>query len=245
MRDKSNLTVETSVVEGLKHLKVCDLFLPNGSSWDIELLEEIFSKRDVREISSILIHRYGSKDKLIWSRTSNGTYTVKTGYAVCLQSATNMDEIRIKGDWSLIWKLKVLHKVKNLVWRVARDYLPTRVKLLSKHVLVPMTCDSCVVGIENAWHVFIHCPYALECWREAGIYDFVQSVADTVESFSQWLFKVLANASYLTKGKSSWFCGEFGVTVTIRVGAILILPLGSQFSWLLICYAVGWRLEVF
>lgn len=58
-----------------------------------------------------------------------------------------------------------------------------------------------VGGIENAWHIFVYCPYAFDCWREAGLLDYVQTVANSVDSLSPWLFQIFAGASEFNRGK--------------------------------------------
>jgi len=45
---------------------------------------------------------------------------------------------------SRIWRLKVLPKIKHLVWTMCRGYLPTRVRLEDKGVQGPIECVSCV-----------------------------------------------------------------------------------------------------
>jgi len=44
--------------------------------------------------------------------------------------------------------------------------------------------------MENNWHVFLECPCSVACWRRIGIYDILQTVTASVDSFAKLFFKV-------------------------------------------------------
>ncbi|XVF71749.1 hypothetical protein PTKIN_Ptkin12aG0064400 [Pterospermum kingtungense] len=90
------------------------------------MLEELFCKRDVKEISSILLSGINGRDRRIWSFTKDGNYSVKSGYYVALQV---LMDFAIPGDWLKLWNLKISPKIESFLWRIARDCLPTRTHL--------------------------------------------------------------------------------------------------------------------
>ncbi|XP_043813746.1 uncharacterized mitochondrial protein AtMg00310-like [Manihot esculenta] len=66
------------------HLHVCDFFEGNGRVWNIALLIEIFSSRDIRAIISISISITNKEDSFLWYFDKRGVYTVKSAYFVCM-----------------------------------------------------------------------------------------------------------------------------------------------------------------
>lgn len=50
-------------------------------------------------------------------------------------------------------------------WRMAMDCLPTRLRLTSKGVAIPINCR-CTNEFENSWHPFYSCSYAQNVWKE-------------------------------------------------------------------------------
>lgn len=51
-----------------------------------------------------------------------------------------------------------------------------------------MLCSGC---IDNAWHIFLACPFAQDCLREANLFSAVEKCSEDAESFLELLFAVL------------------------------------------------------
>lgn len=64
--------LDTNMPNGLEHLTPSDLWIPGHRKWDIELLEEIFTPRDVQEIASIPIGMSTLPDDIIWPHAKHG-----------------------------------------------------------------------------------------------------------------------------------------------------------------------------
>ena len=108
---------------------------------------------------------------LYWSYDSKGHYIVKSRYKCALQNAivaqVNRGEDAITFElldshqnlWKMIWKLNIPPKVRILSWRLARNILPTRARLLSKNMQVGNGCYFCGHGNEDMWHLFVECVY--------------------------------------------------------------------------------------
>lgn len=77
LRDASNFKVETHMRADLQDLTVNDLLIPGAMEWDIGLIEDLFSHRDVAEIIKIPLCPIESHDQLIWHFSKNRSYTVK------------------------------------------------------------------------------------------------------------------------------------------------------------------------
>ena len=56
-------------------------------------------------------------------------------------------------------EMKIQPKTKIFTWRVAKNILPTRTRLISKNVQVWNGCYLCGEIIEEVWHLFNSCQY--------------------------------------------------------------------------------------
>lgn len=106
---------------------------------------------------------------MIWKDEKHGKYYVKSAYRFCVEELFDSSHLRRPGNWSGIWKLKVPPKVQNLVWRMCRGCLPTRIRLHDKGVQCPLHCVSCVSTHEDLAHLFFTCPFAIQVWRLSGL----------------------------------------------------------------------------
>ncbi|XP_057792604.1 uncharacterized protein LOC131009319 [Salvia miltiorrhiza] len=103
------------------------------SGWNVDLLKSIVDEADLKNIMSIpLLPNFGS-DKMIWHYSNNDSYPVKSAYK--LASSLTLDTTyKVEGQWECLWKVDVPPKVKNFLWRAARDNLPSKQRLLSRGV---------------------------------------------------------------------------------------------------------------
>ena len=169
----------------------------------MELLEDIFVARDVAEIQSIPLSQSFAADQYVWHFTKSGEYTVKTGYHVLTQLLGVHSQLSQEGDWSNIWALKALPQIKNFLWRMCRGVLPTKLQLQSKGIDVSASYLFCANSLENAWHLFISCPFAISCWSQLKVSDLIESMANTSESLVEWFFKLLKTQNKEVIGKIS------------------------------------------
>ncbi|KAK2661430.1 hypothetical protein Ddye_000004 [Dipteronia dyeriana] len=98
-----------------------------SGSWNTPLIREILLEDDVREILAIPLSVSQSKDILCWHYTSDGNYTVKSGYKLCVF----LDDVHYTG--SLEW-------------------LPTMAGLVSRHIQVEDVCPVCLKENESVFH---------------------------------------------------------------------------------------------
>ncbi|MCH88259.1 pentatricopeptide repeat-containing protein, partial [Trifolium medium] len=74
---------------------------------------------------------------------NDGGYTVRSAYKLCVHIAGIKERHGVAGSWSQIWCAKIPLKVKTLLWRIARNCLPTRVRLAGRGINCPTTCAVC------------------------------------------------------------------------------------------------------
>jgi hypothetical protein len=85
-------------------------------------------------------------DRIRWRFEKDGQYTVTNAYWYCVEEAIDTSHLRGEGPWNLLWKAKLPQKVKNLMWSVCRNCLPTRTRLIQKGVDCPSSCILCDSG---------------------------------------------------------------------------------------------------
>lgn len=57
-------------------------------------------------------------------------------------------------------------RVKNFMWRLCKDCVPTRRRLLDKGINCPSNCVYCRDGEENNYHLFLQCPKSIDCRKK-------------------------------------------------------------------------------
>lgn len=72
-------------------------------------------------------------DKATWRLEKNGLYSVCSGaYREIINNNDAMLQHRVPGNWNKNWNLKLPPKIKNFMWRICRNCLPTPMRLLTK-----------------------------------------------------------------------------------------------------------------
>ncbi|XP_074348244.1 uncharacterized protein LOC141687007 [Apium graveolens] len=85
-------------------------------------------------------------DSWFWKHEKLGQYTVKSDYA-SIRDAKEQESLVETSWWKKMWNLKMPLKVKHIIWRVARNVMPTKDQLILKRVPVIERCPMC--DIEN------------------------------------------------------------------------------------------------
>ena len=160
--DQENMFVSDSA-------RVCDFFLENTSMWDTEKVKMYFSELDANAILNTRIPSMCIKDRIAWSHTSNGQYTVKSGYQQWHKSNVHATGVQEAKGWNIIWSLEVPHKVRIFIWRFCRNNIPIRKLIRSRGITIPISCSMCTGDIEHLIHLFFECNFARECWQFMGL----------------------------------------------------------------------------
>lgn len=69
-----------------------------------------------------------------------------------------------KKTW--LWSLEAPGTIKNFVWRVAHDLLPTREVLFRRHVTANPFCSICSREQESIFHILWQCSSSMAIWQE-------------------------------------------------------------------------------
>uniref|UniRef100_A0A803QI56 Reverse transcriptase n=1 Tax=Cannabis sativa TaxID=3483 RepID=A0A803QI56_CANSA len=170
----------------LGEAKVRNLMVMEGGSWDVDILNDLFIERDKKLILDIPLNISHGNDKLTWSYESSGIYSVKSGYNLLQKIHGRWDgnEDDLTKFWTKFWKQKIPPKVKNLVWRAARECLPTLQQLKIKRVDVQTSCPVCHSEDESVIHALITCTKVKQVWDRVGIG--ITTAAAEPENFLDW-----------------------------------------------------------
>ena len=98
------MKVHSPIIEEFRDLRVSDLIIEERGRrrWSIEILEQLFDKEDRDLISTIPLENNRVNDQLIWGFTTNGLYTVKSGYWVAMDSRNDGWKSNFIAD--VIWR---------------------------------------------------------------------------------------------------------------------------------------------
>ena len=156
-------------------MRVTLLIDQENRGWRDELLNRYFSDFEAELIWTIPICRFEQDDTLIWPHTPNGEYIVKSGYSFLQTEAQQhlpgpSDPGMIKPRWQAIWRMNVQSKIKNLVWRVCRDTLPSKQNLVKRKILTDATCDICQSEVEDGVHALFKCPKISALWEQVPVW---------------------------------------------------------------------------
>uniref|UniRef100_A0A803NG08 RNase H type-1 domain-containing protein n=1 Tax=Cannabis sativa TaxID=3483 RepID=A0A803NG08_CANSA len=126
----------TTVNQAIVDRTVDSLMVMGERRWDVDLVLDIFNKRDADLIRSMPLFSSVGYDKLQWCFEKDGEYSVSSAYNHIQDKKflnVAVGEIQF---WKRFWKTKVPPKALNLVWRAVTNCLPTRIQLITKHVHV-------------------------------------------------------------------------------------------------------------
>ncbi|CAL1353160.1 unnamed protein product [Linum trigynum] len=115
--------------------RVKDLIDHGSGEWRGDLLELLFSPVECEAIRAIPIPRSAQADARCWDYTTDGKYTVCTGYKLAVEDPIEepgvddqeeeAPQAPVACDWSALWKTQVPPKVRYFLWKVMHDILPT------------------------------------------------------------------------------------------------------------------------
>ena len=158
------------------------------------MVREIFSVADASLICRIPLSRQTIPDKLIWTDSPIGKFSVKSAYFVArkvLGKEVYQQTQRHK-EWGFLWRAMVIPKIKHFVWRLVYGILPLGSQLHRKGITVENFCAVCGQSGETLRHTFLDCKFSLEVWRSwlpdlTSIWNELWNVTDFWSRLFEWL----------------------------------------------------------
>ncbi|XP_010462981.1 PREDICTED: uncharacterized protein LOC104743622 [Camelina sativa] len=113
-------------------------------------------------------------DEYLWSCTTDGHYTVKSGYWKALDLAKTDDTPKAPLATrpyiaKSIWNLDIAPKLKHFLWRIASGAIGVAENLRRRNIMINPYCSSCCYEEETSEHILFSCPNIAPLWRSTGI----------------------------------------------------------------------------
>lgn len=174
----------------LLNMKVSQLFYPTINPWNRELIASFMNAQDTFDICKIHIHSRVNHDVIIWKPSPNSAYTIKSHYKMCLSLSNQGTHYQASGDWKLVRNMSIPPKLKHFLWRLLHYCLSMCFNLQGHGVHRQSTCVVYNNDIKDKMHIFMHCTFAINCWKDANLWGKWRSIASG--SFSSIIFTILA-----------------------------------------------------
>ena len=192
--------------EGYEEVIARDMWVVGGG-WDLPRIAPFVAEETRQELAAVVVDTVTeTKDRLAWSQTKNGQFTVKSGYELITRDDTprqNMESL-----FRSMWRVVVPERVKIFLWLVGNHAIMTNAERYRRHLSGTDVCQVCKGGIETILHVIRDCPAI------RGIWDRFVPAARRHTFFSmpllEWLYKNLSDNG--TGSETPW-SSTFALTV--------------------------------
>ncbi|KAL2926896.1 Ephrin receptor 1 [Bienertia sinuspersici] len=75
-----------------------------GGVWQVDVLKELFSEEEVKEIMKIPLPKFDTRDVWAWNQTKDGEYSVKSAYHVALKQKREAQPSTSSMEQERVWK---------------------------------------------------------------------------------------------------------------------------------------------
>ncbi|KAK5795380.1 hypothetical protein PVK06_036644 [Gossypium arboreum] len=110
-----------------------------------------------------LNHEVEVEDRIVWIHDKGAVFSVKK-----LSQLLAYDGIEaVEFSFDRIWSLKVPPKVRNFLWMLAINRIPTKDFLISRRIQIDSSnrgCPWCDRVLENTNHLFFECSFIKSFW---------------------------------------------------------------------------------
>lgn len=153
--------------------------LDGNERWDRSKVLDIYDLDKAERIMKIPISLIDIADRVVWTASPQGNYTVKDAYNL----ATTLGHHQSHFNWKTFWKLKCLQKILMFGWKCLLDSLPLGANLIKKNFNIDPNCAFCHDHLEDLDHLFLGCTFTRASWFGS---DFSQGL-------THWLHNLMCN----------------------------------------------------
>lgn len=187
-------------------VKVADLLTEQGTAWDEEKIQEVFTPSDAQDVRQIVVGGPGREDYRAWNFTKNGIFTVRSAYHLGMAMkaarkalASSSCSVADHKSWLELWAADVPNKVKIHGWRLLKNGLAVGAELLRRRVKAGVFCIACGRE-ETIIHRVWRCPHSQQFWKalSKGVASPLPLLPDhivSVEGMRSWVLDWLGSAS--------------------------------------------------
>jgi ribonuclease HI len=138
-----------------------DLIDVDTKQWKRDLIFSCFDRIVAKQIINTPLSFRLPQDLMIWNWEKDGEYSVRSAYhLLCDEKARFQPGPSCPQSsklWKEIWRAPVPNKIKNFMWRLAKNILPTRANLHKKGIHLDLICPLCSREEESSQHLFLKC----------------------------------------------------------------------------------------
>ncbi|KAL4352687.1 hypothetical protein GQ457_06G008940 [Hibiscus cannabinus] len=142
---------------------VSDLVDPLLNTWKEDIVLSIFPPAIAQCILCVQLPISAKPDFIVWRGDNTGEYSVKSGYKMLVNSNQHVFQASqhvastTRSFYDSLWNSAIPSKTKITVWRFARNFLPTRSNLSSRHLVNDSSCPFCSHSPETVQHLGFEC----------------------------------------------------------------------------------------
>lgn len=143
------------------------------------MLRSLLEEDDVNDILSIRPSITNGHDILHWTYSSNGVYSVKTGYHSQRILNSNQNQIsQVPASPTLvfknkipakIWRTNIPPKLYFFWWKILNNRLLVAENIRKRGIQIPKDCQVCGEETETLSHMIFECRVDKEIWSVAGV----------------------------------------------------------------------------
>ncbi|KAK9984665.1 hypothetical protein SO802_034190 [Lithocarpus litseifolius] len=148
---------------------ISSLIDTDTGEWIEQMIDHLISPFSAQRIKAIPLCKTRQEDCIVWPRSRDGNYTVKTSYQLLgkienRDVASGSSQATQRQFWNSMWKLDVPNKIKKFCWRACTESLPIAMNLYRRRVLDSPLCSSCGKSDETTMHALWECEKIQTSW---------------------------------------------------------------------------------
>ncbi|KAJ4804033.1 RNA-directed DNA polymerase (reverse transcriptase)-related family protein [Rhynchospora pubera] len=194
-----------------QNLKVAHFWNRQNAVWDIQQLMATFNLQTVLQILSDPSKQpsaLGHPDRLIWTPSYNGLFTVKSAYKTVQLSRRQTYQPQ-QLPLHFFWKSKeLMPRIKLFLWKLCSNVLPTAHRLSTRIPSLSQSCPRCQATTETDYHIFFSCPISRAVWFSSSLGIRSDLIQQTVPEFLEHCFLTLPRSSFIQVSTTLWAIWE-------------------------------------
>lgn len=115
LNDEQRRKIITLKPNNCTYQRVKELLNQDGVGWNMHILSQLFSAAEIQAIRRTPISTMGLSDRLVWTSSNNGQYTVKSGYKVAKSYERKLKED--EGGATGIMRNRAIYGKEYGAWR--------------------------------------------------------------------------------------------------------------------------------
>lgn len=135
---------------------VTDLIDGDNQTWKTDLLEQLFTPDQVRQILTIPLDLM-TKDKIVWPLTSTGHFTTKSAYNNLATTSLSNQLHQVKTPatvWLKLWKLKIPYKLIHFLWKLSTTFFQFEQEFFLGSTLSKKNFVHCAIMIQRRHPIY-------------------------------------------------------------------------------------------